>query len=339
MTLLAALAIETGNHWNCQYRVITKRRCRPSPARKKIIQSIGDDATIGIDVHCQTVRFDQTPLIDPLFVEKKSEHDSEVALLFAAQEASRPVHPVPFVKSATMQERVEVSRELDENKIESFGTEGNVKNHENSEKTGEEKIFYSERIESENNLAEKKQFALSALGLAAKSPGLSSRMSNAVKFLQTKKNYGCQNEEDYLNPGIPGIRGDDVPRKNETNFPAIMEDNGWDSDAEISKLSDLQESVATIDSSDRIENDGFFNDPIVRDDEPYYMVGLPNPPGENRCWLNATLHALFSVPLIDHIDPYERQQWRDCSRLTKTFLALKLFWSQGKKEHFYQYVK
>ncbi|XP_043270449.1 uncharacterized protein [Venturia canescens] len=317
-----------GNDWNCEYRVFTKTQCRPSPARKKIIKSIGEDATIGIDVHCQTVRFDQTPLIVPLFVEAKSKDDFETSSLFTSKETSRPVCKVPFLKSAHMHERNKISQKLDENKIESFYVDENSQTEDERDNDIEEELFDGKPAKLENPSTDKKE----------SSPVLSSRMSKALKFLQTKKKNACQNEEDFLNPGIPGIRGEDIPRNNEVTFPAVMEDNGWDSDAEISKLRDLQEPVSTIDTASKIDNDSFFVDPIDKN-EPYYMVGLPNPPGENRCWLNATLHALFSVPLTDHIDQYERQQWRGVSHLTKTFMALKLFWTKGKKQNFYQTIK
>ncbi|XP_057332934.1 uncharacterized protein LOC130672390 [Microplitis mediator] len=60
----------------------------------------------------------------------------------------------------------------------------------------------------------------------------------------------------------------------------------------------------------------------------YYMTGFPNPPGENRCWLNATLHALFVLPLIDNID---RNLVVRLSKLTKTLVAMQCFWRQGSK--------
>ncbi|KAF7989216.1 hypothetical protein HCN44_007746 [Aphidius gifuensis] len=70
---------------------------------------------------------------------------------------------------------------------------------------------------------------------------------------------------------------------------------------------------------------------------PYYMIGFPNPPGENRCWLNATLHVLFALPLVDKLDSI---YIKNCSKLTKTLVAMQLFWKQGSSEKlkFYQTI-
>lgn len=70
----------------------------------------------------------------------------------------------------------------------------------------------------------------------------------------------------------------------------------------------------------------------------YYMTGFPNPPGENRCWLNATLHALFVLPFIENID---RNLVVRLSKLTKTLVAVQWFWREGSKntEKIHQTVK
>lgn len=77
---------------------------------------------------------------------------------------------------------------------------------------------------------------------------------------------------------------------------------------------------------------------VPLEEVPYYMTGFPNPPGENRCWLNATLHILFILPLIDHLGDFVVTQ---CSKLTKTLIALQVFWKQcpGEKTKTYQTIK
>lgn len=68
---------------------------------------------------------------------------------------------------------------------------------------------------------------------------------------------------------------------------------------------------------------------LYSSETPYYMIGFPNPPGENRCWLNATLHVLFALPLVDKLASIYIQS---CSKLTKTLVAMQVFWKQGSDE-------
>ncbi|KAG8041066.1 hypothetical protein G9C98_002054 [Cotesia typhae] len=75
-------------------------------------------------------------------------------------------------------------------------------------------------------------------------------------------------------------------------------------------------------------------------ERPHYMSGFPNPPGENRCWLNATLHALFVLPLIENLNVNDSVVGR-LSKLTKLLVAMKVFWRDGykKMEVMHQTVK
>ncbi|XP_011311270.1 uncharacterized protein [Fopius arisanus] len=81
--------------------------------------------------------------------------------------------------------------------------------------------------------------------------------------------------------------------------------------------------------------DGVFEQ--VHPEEPYYMTGFPNPPAENRCWLNATLQTIFALPLLDHLGNLDMTK---CSKLTKTLMAIQLFWKKGPadKDMTYQTV-
>ncbi|XP_063972085.1 uncharacterized protein LOC135159919 [Diachasmimorpha longicaudata] len=75
----------------------------------------------------------------------------------------------------------------------------------------------------------------------------------------------------------------------------------------------------------------------LQPEEPFYMTGFPNPPAENRCWLNATLQIIFALPLVD---PLGRLDMTRCSMLTKTLMAIQLFWRKGAadREKTYQTV-
>ncbi|XP_015108349.1 ubiquitin carboxyl-terminal hydrolase 8 [Diachasma alloeum] len=75
----------------------------------------------------------------------------------------------------------------------------------------------------------------------------------------------------------------------------------------------------------------------LQPEEPFYMTGFPNPPAENRCWLNATLQTIFALPLVD---PLGRLDMTRCSMLTKTLMAIQLFWRRGAadREKTYQTV-
>ena len=69
-------------------------------------------------------------------------------------------------------------------------------------------------------------------------------------------------------------------------------------------------------------------------DEPYYSMGFPNPPGENRCWLNATLHALFALPLLNKLDSFE---FTECSKLINTLVDLQINWIKGETRSISKY--
>lgn len=66
----------------------------------------------------------------------------------------------------------------------------------------------------------------------------------------------------------------------------------------------------------------------------YLMLGFPNPPGENRCWLNASLHSLFatlfSLPVAD--DMQQLLQMEKCSKITLMLGDLHKLWRKGGSE-------
>lgn len=61
-------------------------------------------------------------------------------------------------------------------------------------------------------------------------------------------------------------------------------------------------------------------------DKPHYTAGFPNPPGENRCWINATLQALFTVPIINKLDSLDIPE---PSVLLASLIAVQTSWRKG----------
>lgn len=61
-------------------------------------------------------------------------------------------------------------------------------------------------------------------------------------------------------------------------------------------------------------------------DRPYYTTGFPNPAGENRCWTNATLQALFSLPILNKLDSLH---FPECSKLISSLINVQKSWRKG----------
>lgn len=51
-----------------------------------------------------------------------------------------------------------------------------------------------------------------------------------------------------------------------------------------------------------INSDNLGIDQILYQNEQKYLIGFSNPNGENRCWLNATLQTLRSIPVFNVLD-------------------------------------
>lgn len=384
----------------------SKRHCRQSAARKQIIPSAREDATIGIDVHCQTVRFDQSTLesthseqadeavpnstegTDREIPSQGFERISKQPLVESLQtdKKPRPCNPIPFVKSSQMQrnkflrtweeniENTEESIEKIEESIEK--TEESINKIENSSKTEEtldndesakfketesskeiveleskfedddtESIFDVVRSEtpdiSGDRKADEKNDNLKCSQRTNTPPSvLSDRMTRAKDLLKEPATSVYQSTEEFSNDGIPGIPGDTAKTDANYYLPAMRE-NGWDSDVEMSMTPNLREDNTALGDQERLNNRHFVDEVETNDSLPYYMTGFPNPLGENRCWLNATLHAMFALPLIDHLESLGPEALRSFSELTKTFMALRLFWSKGRdlKQRTYQTIK
>lgn len=131
-----------------------------------------------------------------------------------------------------------------------------------------------------------------------------------------------QKVEVIANPVMPNIQ-EICTAHNSFDTSEISEDmfTPWNTN-------DIEEN--TLDSNRQLHTGETPNDEILMAEidlqEPYHMTGFPNPPGENRCWLNATLQALFAMPLLDTFHHYNLQ---DCSKLTKYLITTKLHWMKG----------
>ncbi|XP_015523221.2 uncharacterized protein LOC107226812 [Neodiprion lecontei] len=139
-----------------------------------------------------------------------------------------------------------------------------------------------------------------------------------------------------INPVVPNLQ-EICTAHNNFDASAIPEEmfNPWNGD-------DLEESGSTsLGSIKRLEILKVPDDRLLTEtnlQEPYHLTGFPNPPGENRCWLNATLQALFAMPLLDTFHHYNLQ---DCSKLTKYLITTKVHWMKGTsgREKAYQTIK
>ncbi|XP_046752793.1 uncharacterized protein LOC124416021 [Diprion similis] len=140
-----------------------------------------------------------------------------------------------------------------------------------------------------------------------------------------------------INPVVPNLQ-EICTAHNNFDTSAIPEEmfNPWDGN-------DLEESGPTLlGSIKQLEILKIPDDTLLTTEtdlqEPYHLTGFPNPPGENRCWLNATLQALFAMPLLDTFHHYNLQ---DCSKLTKYLISTKVHWMKGTsgREKAYQTVK
>ncbi|XP_058791576.1 uncharacterized protein LOC131664469 [Phymastichus coffea] len=61
-------------------------------------------------------------------------------------------------------------------------------------------------------------------------------------------------------------------------------------------------------------------------ERPHYTTGFPNPAGENRCWTNATLQALFALPILDKLDSL---YFSECSKLMSSLINIQKLWRKG----------
>lgn len=90
----------------------------------------------------------------------------------------------------------------------------------------------------------------------------------------------------------------------------------------------VNDSMQSISSSIPYTEQLYNFDEFVADN-PYYLMGFPNPPGENRCWVNATIHALFALPFTDRLDSLNLPE---CTPLMKTLFLIQAFWRRGESE-------
>ena len=101
----------------------------------------------------------------------------------------------------------------------------------------------------------------------------------------------------------------------------------WENDVnmqDVSSSMSLSDQVYTFDDDFEVER-------------PYYVLGFPNLHGENRCWVNASVHALFALPLTNSLDSINLP---NCSQLTKTLISIQSHWRKKlEREKIYTLMK
>ena len=73
----------------------------------------------------------------------------------------------------------------------------------------------------------------------------------------------------------------------------------------------------------------FFNEEVCKlclyttpvEDETYKVIGLPNPPSRNRCWMNSSLQVIYSLPIFN----YSCIRLLPHSDILKYFLKLRVY--------------
>ncbi|XP_024944304.1 uncharacterized protein LOC107271365 isoform X2 [Cephus cinctus] len=167
---------------------------------------------------------------------------------------------------------------------------------------------------------------------------LTTKLARAVNIL---KAFEKRSVEVDSAREVPAEEFEYVPKVFENEFSEEIEQHPW-------SMSESENKEENWDQNDDVVlpkpcGSGFVSDDLflLTDsdlDIPYYMVGFPNPPGENRCWLNATLHALFALPLLENMKNINLD---DSSQLIKTLIAMQIFWKKGtsEKQKTYQTVK
>lgn len=67
-------------------------------------------------------------------------------------------------------------------------------------------------------------------------------------------------------------------------------------------------------------------------DKPYYAIGFPNQPMENRCWANATFQVLFALPPINNIHNFQDASKR--SKLLSHLINIQTIWRTGSPRNY-----
>ncbi|XP_043476052.1 uncharacterized protein LOC122507417 [Leptopilina heterotoma] len=137
------------------------------------------------------------------------------------------------------------------------------------------------------------------------------RLNNALALLQSL------DKPSTSTPAKAAV-SDKLPILRSTSREKIDNNNQWSE--EIFTTDNCMQSISSSIPFSDIENDF---------DNSYYTMGFPNPPGENRCWVNATVHALFALPFTDSLD---RMNLSECTSLMKTLILMQALWRKGESE-------
>ncbi|XP_031788352.1 uncharacterized protein LOC116417732 [Nasonia vitripennis] len=177
-----------------------------------------------------------------------------------------------------------------------------------------------------------------------KSKKTSSRLAEAREFLKQKEtpvhvSFSTSSTNETLDNNsntttTPTANQQFVPECNKTEFEELF---GGDFDKPI--FSDSPKSPSANGNSEHqmpvptvadyepfhvgVSCDCFY---ASNRDRPYYATGFPNPPTENRCWINSTLQVLFSLPIMD--DLYSMDSIQD-SKLMSSLLNVYSYWGRS----------
>ncbi|KAL7288753.1 hypothetical protein TKK_0016733 [Trichogramma kaykai] len=142
---------------------------------------------------------------------------------------------------------------------------------------------------------------------------IAAKIAKAEKLLQ-KKEPNPIIESLGLLPTNKQSQPQIVEEPFETKIEEIPTDNFITDEPEIEAITCLKSNGSIFDEEpenqpalalvqyDPFMNVGMFCDEFyIADDKPHYATGFPNPPGENRCWINSMLQVFFALPIMEEL--------------------------------------
>lgn len=150
------------------------------------------------------------------------------------------------------------------------------------------------------------------------------KISNALAHIQGLEKPSTSSGLSTSTPIKSALDEKQVILRSNSREKSFDNNNQWNSEDDIFANDNSMQSISsTIPFQEQLYN--FDNDY----ENPYYIMGFPNPPGENRCWVNATIHALFALPFTNSLD---RSNLTECTSLMKTLISIQALWRKGESE-------
>lgn len=171
------------------------------------------------------------------------------------------------------------------------------------------------------------------------------RMSKAIQCLQGKKSSDSvfTPVKKAIDPMFTPIKKSLEPPYTPTSSRVLrkgaLEENGFMAPQSRERLDSIDQwhdiyendvSMQDVSSSMSLPDQMYNFEDEFQVDRPHYVLGFPNPPGENRCWVNASVHALFALPFTDSLDTMNLPE---CSQITKTLIAIQSLWRKKAEKH------